>query len=501
MKSLNLISYDVGGSGGKVQVGTFDGSTLTSHTAHRYRNAAIRCRGEQYWDFFKMLEERDIGVQKAAQVVSGDIAAIGSTTFGQCFVLLDRQGRPFSIPYAVYPERLDAALRAVDACIPLKELHLKTAAEIRNYIAASQLMAYQVHGEDGLLAYAHKIAFLPDALNYSLCGVLRGEKTAVAIGGMYDQFNDRWAEDVLERLGISREKLPDPVDSGTVCARVEADCAARLGLNPGTVVVNAPGHDTASAAYALPDDDDPLFVCVGTMALIATELRHPLANDYTFNHGLSNYMSPDRRSVLTSAVRCMWHLEKAIEYFRRRGVAISYQQTAEMARQATPMRNVVNLDDDGYLSRPEMLPEIIAKVCEMTGQAGVRSQEELFRCIYDSIIWEIVRAFDTIREATGNSSKRLTVLGGGGNNAFLMQCLADATGCEVQVPDYEATSYGVLLSELVALGEIGSRGEIKQLIRRSVQIRRYEPQNSLDLSAAEALFQDRFPVAVKSVRL
>ena len=55
---------------------------------------------------------------------------------------------------------------------------------------------------------------------------------------------------------------------------------------------------------------------------------------------------------------------------------------------------------------------------------------------------------------------------------------ADATGCEIVAGPVEATSVGNILVQMIANGEIASLGEGRDLVRKSFEPKRYQPQNS-----------------------
>lgn len=59
--------------------------------------------------------------------------------------------------------------------------------------------------------------------------------------------------------------------------------------------------------------------------------------------------------------------------------------------------------------------------------------------------------------------KVIHAIGGGSQNSFLMQLLADLTGIPVQIGPTEASALGNILTQLYALGELNSISEIHQL--------------------------------------
>jgi rhamnulokinase len=70
---------------------------------------------------------------------------------------------------------------------------------------------------------------------------------------------------------------------------------------------------------------------------------------------------------------------------------------------------------------------------------------------------------------------RMHVLGGGSRNGLLNQMTADATGLPVLAGPAEATAIGNIIVQARALGRIGSLAEARALVRRSFEIREYEP--------------------------
>jgi rhamnulokinase len=72
----------------------------------------------------------------------------------------------------------------------------------------------------------------------------------------------------------------------------------------------------------------------------------------------------------------------------------------------------------------------------------------------------------------------LHIVGGGSQNALLNQMTADATGLRVVAGPVEATAAGNILAQLMALGEISSLDQGREVIRNSFQPAIFEPQAS-----------------------
>ncbi len=68
------------------------------------------------------------------------------------------------------------------------------------------------------------------------------------------------------------------------------------------------------------------------------------------------------------------------------------------------------------------------------------------------------------------------IIGGGSQNQLLCQMTADATGRVVLAGPVEATALGNALVQFITLGDLGNIGEAREVVARSSQLVRYEPQ-------------------------
>jgi len=74
--------------------------------------------------------------------------------------------------------------------------------------------------------------------------------------------------------------------------------------------------------------------------------------------------------------------------------------------------------------------------------------------------------------------KRLHVIGGGSQNKLLNQLTANAIGLPVIAGPAEATAMGNIMMQAKGLGLINSLTEIRSIIRNSVELETFYPQNT-----------------------
>jgi rhamnulokinase len=83
-------------------------------------------------------------------------------------------------------------------------------------------------------------------------------------------------------------------------------------------------------------------------------------------------------------------------------------------------------------------------------------------------------------EISGGRAEIVHVVGGGVRNELLCQLTADATRRRVRTGPVEATALGNLMVQAYAGGRLSSLGEIRESVRRSVEVRDYEPRGEED---------------------
>ena len=100
---------------------------------------------------------------------------------------------------------------------------------------------------------------------------------------------------------------------------------------------------------------------------------------------------------------------------------------------------------------------------------------EIVRCVLESLALKYRATFDALRQISGHSIETIHVVGGGGQNELLNQFTADAAGIPVVAGPVEATVLGNAAVQLIALGELSSIAEARQIIAGMGVTRTYHP--------------------------
>jgi rhamnulokinase len=97
---------------------------------------------------------------------------------------------------------------------------------------------------------------------------------------------------------------------------------------------------------------------------------------------------------------------------------------------------------------------------------------------------------EVLQEVTAKRIDVIHIVGGGSQNELLNQMTADACGKTVIAGPAEATAAGNLLVQAMAVGEISSLAKLRQIVRDSFELKRYDPKNPAPWDSAYAKFRE-----------
>ena len=139
------------------------------------------------------------------------------------------------------------------------------------------------------------------------------------------------------------------------------------------------------------------------------------------------------------------------------------------------MRSLIDPDDASFIL-PADMPGAIAEFCRKSQQPVPADPGSFVRCALESLALKYRWVLDCIEEMLGRSIKVIHVVGGGSQNQLLCQLTADACNRLVQAGPVEATAIGNLLMQARGLGLVGSLEEAREIVRRSFEVKTYEPR-------------------------
>jgi rhamnulokinase len=486
-----MVAVDLGAQSGRVACGRFDGERLSVSDVHRFPNVPVRTRGTLQWDILRLYDGILEGLRSAARDHL-QVDSIGVDSWAVDFGLLDRRGRLIQSPEHYRDARRASSVDRVLAVVPSRELYERTGIQHLPINTIFGLAAMAADG-DPALAVADQLLLIPDLLHYWLAGTRVTEFTNATTTQCFDPREGAWAVDLLERLEIPARIFPEVVQAGTRLGPLSADVAEETGLEGAHLVATAT-HDTAAAVAAIPfERPGDAYISAGTWSLVGIEVPQPMIDDRTFAANLTNEGGVGGRIRLLRNVTGLWLLHEC-----RRGWALagtdSFSQVLELARDAAPLRSFIDVDDPLF-SVPGDMPARVRDFCATTGQPQPEDRGAVVRCILESLALKHQQALELLRRAAGATPAAVHIVGGGSRNELLCQMTAEATELPVLAGPAEATEIGNLLVQAMALGELASLEEGRDVVRASFRPVAYAPREPAAWREARERFEQIVSVA------
>ncbi|MGY0540520.1 rhamnulokinase [Nocardioides sp. YJ-D4] len=489
-KHLRVAAVDLGATSGRVMSGRIGGDRVELDELHRFPNGAVRVRGSLFWDVLGIHREVLTGIREVAR--TGPLHGIGIDSWAIDHGLLDHDGQLLGQVFSHRDARVEGIAEKIVAQIGAATLYGTTGIQQLPFNTIYQLVA--ARGTTAL-DNAETMLLLPDLLGYWLTGAIGAERTNASTTQLYDVRQGAWAVDLCRELGIPDGVLPPLRDPGSFLGTLLPEVADELGVTTDVPVVAVGSHDTASAVVGVPadtgSDGEFAYISSGTWSLVGLELDRPVLTEEAQLADFTNEVGVDGTIRFLKNVMGLWVLSESLRsWSERRYQGAELRSLLAAAAELEPLRTVVDINDPRLLfpsTSADPMPERIAALAAESDEAIPHSPAATTRCILDSLAVAYRRHVRTAAALAGTSPEVVHVVGGGSQNELLCQLTADACGLPVLAGPVEAAALGNVLVQGRALGaDLPDLPAMRDLVRRSYDVRRFEPRDGLDWSAAEA---------------
>ena len=474
------LAIDLGASGGRVVSGAFDGHLLELEEIHRFENAPVAMGGQLVWDLVRLWQEIVQGLRAAAARHGSQVATVGVDTWGVDFSFLGADDVLLANPVCYRDARTRGMLAAAERIVPRAEIFAATGLQFMEINSLYQLLSMQEQ-RSSVLAAADRMLMIPDIMHWLLSGVRSNERTNASTSQCFDPQRGTWAFDLLDRFALPRHIFGPIVEPGTVLGPLRPELAVETGLSGVRVVV--PGtHDTASAVAAVPASEPPsdrpdwCYVSLGTWALVGAELSRPLVTPACLERNFTNEAGIGGTTRLLKNICGLWLVQQCRASWQRSGKEWTWEQLTALAAEAPPLVTLLDPNHPSLVA-PHDMPEAIRSLARETGQPVPETTAAVVRTALESVAAAVRRTVEELDSLLGRRLGRIHVVGGGVKNGMLCQSIADACQRPVIAGPVEATAIGhVLVQQLASGGPVDLRS-VREVVRNSFEITRYEPRD------------------------
>ena len=471
----NFIAFDLGASNGRAILGQFDGEKITMHELHRFENNYIEMNGVFYWDTPYLFNQLKQGLLKFKQGGYGQLDAFGIDTWGVDYGLLDKNGHLNGIPRS-YRLGTQEDIDAVKEKIPAEVLYSRTGIDTSLTFNTLYQLYRRVREEDSALLTADTLLLTPDLLGYFLTGAKGTEYTIATTTQLYNPTTQDWDWETIETLGIPKHIFTKIDKTGTIRGHLRPELCQELDLNPAAFVAVG-SHDTASAVAAIPGTGSFAFCSSGTWSLFGAEMDKPDLSIEAANAGFSNEGTIQGAYRPLRTIIGMWIIQECRRDWIKNGIDISWDGVVEEARNAEPLRSIIDPDSPEFYAGGNMEKKI-QEFCRRTGQPVPETIGQVARCVYESLALKYRHALEGLEKMKGQRIDSLNIVGGPINNRFLDQLIADSLDRTVVTGPVEGAAIGNLLTQAMALGDIRDLEHLRQVVRNSEAVETWTPNHT-----------------------
>ena len=450
-----FLGLDLGTSNVKALVVDDGGAVVGSGSVSLERYVTPDGGVEQ--DIYEIWDATRAAIHAATDRINrASVRAVGVSSQGGALQLLDASDRPITRVISWLDGRGSPFDREMIEELGEDYLVEHLGANVSSMALGQLIRLKKIDPE--LFKMSERIGFVGDVIVGRLCGRRAHDATSMSIGMMYNPSLGRADRDILDRLGLREEQLPDLVSAGTPAGWLTKEAADATGLVEG-IPVSAAVHDqyaSSVGAGSVHEGD----VCFGTgtaWVLVAntSELARPVAQ--------STFVCPHPVKGLFGQLLSMANGGSALDW--------ALKLTAHDSMAGEDLDRALELiaaGSNGLRFRPLLLKgkrtgPAMKPGGQLTGITLGHSAEHLLRATIEGLSCELARHLGFFTYA-GLPVRRLVMCGGAAASRVTPQIVADVTEQPVSCVSVSAVSAlgaavigRALVESDVELGELAQR--------------------------------------------
>jgi len=473
-----VLAFDYGASSGRLVLGILNEDTkkIELKEMHRFKNCSVKLNQYEYWDFPYLYNELKEGLKKVfakESIVNNEnieVLGLGVDTWGVDYGWIDEKGELLSLPICYRDTRTEEVFEEVHSKVSLEEIFNETGVQFYSFNSIYQIF-YDIHKRKVLEKGAKQLQFMPNLFAYFLTGKKSWEYTISSTSGMVNIDNKKWSKKIFEKLDIPESIVGDIEHGGQVLAPLKETIQKELGIKPLNVILTA-SHDSAAAIAGAPLVENSLYVINGTWSIIGFESDVPVVNEEAFKNNIVNEGGIEKKARVLKMIPGLWILQQLKKIFNEKNIDIDYSDFGNMAKKSN-LISFVDLENERFLHAEKMDIEIKA-YCKETGQKVPETDEDLLRVAYNSLKKQYSKSIKELEKLVGNEFTSIIAIGGGIQDKFLCQEISDETDRVIKAGPIEASAFGNIMTQFIALGLVKNLEEGREIVKNSVEIIEYK---------------------------
>ena len=375
------------------------------------------------------------------------VASIAVASVGEAAVPLDARGAPTGDIIAWFDGRARPQAERLGRAAGKDRLFGLTGLSLQPIFGLCKLLWLKENEPE---AYSRTTTWLnvADFMAFRLCGVAATDFSLASRTLALDLHNLRWADELLEEVGIPPNLFASLRESGSPLGPVSREAAGATGLPEGACVA-AGGHDHVCGALAIGvTETGTMLNSLGTAEAIFLPLERPLTDPRVGNQGYTQGAHVAGRYYVFGG---QYTSGASVEWLREILDGANYDALISEAEKVPPgSLGAFFLPHLRLANPPYDDPAARGAFVGLSTDVG---RGALFRAVLEGLAYDSRNSLEPLLTHTGLEELRtIHAIGGGTQNRLLMRIKATVMNQEITVSGVEeATSLGAAV-----LGGVGA---------------------------------------------
>lgn len=442
------LGIDIGTSGCKSVV--FDADGRQASMAYKEYDIISACEGWAELDTNEVIEKCFQVIRESASVLpEGSVTAMGISSQGEAFTLLDREGTALCNALVSSDIRADKYTGQWTERFGEEKLYRITGHTPHPMFSLFKLLWIR-DNEPEIWSKASKILCFEDLLQYRLG--IRKPAMGWPLAGrtmLFDVVHHVWDPEILDAAGIRIDQLSAALQSGTVVGNVQRDIARNLMLSESAFVVTG-GHDQPCSALGAGALEPGVAVYAsGTVECITPAFTTPVFTTELHDNNLCTYdhAAPGKYATVAFSLTG----GNILKWFRDQFGAYEVGIAGKDGRDPYELLlDQMPEEPSRLLVLPYFTPsgtpyfDVTMKGAILGLDLSV-TRAEIMKALLEGVAFEIRLNLEILKES-GYEVDELRMIGGGARSLRHVQLKADVIGKPVTIPDVtEAGCMGVAM--------------------------------------------------------
>lgn len=451
------IAVDLGAESCRVSLLRWKNGRASIELVHRFANNPREIDGGLHWDLKCIVSGVEEGLRKCAELAPEGIRSIAVDGWAVDYVRVDANGEPLADPFCYRDPRTVKAERSA---------HRKCSQERMRELTGIQILplntVYQLHADAmAELPEGQQWLNLPEYLLSHWGGARVAEYTNATHTQLVELYKKQWCREIFNSLRLDLASAPKLVPPGTDIGKLTGPLAELPAFADTTLIAPA-CHDTASAIAGIPTTgNDWAYISSGTWSLVGTLIEQPRNGTAAAAENFTNLGAVGDRICFHKNVNGMWLIRQCTDQWALDGKVWPVAELVAASELVPCPDGLLDVDDPDLLL-PEHMPQRINAQRVKRGLAPLdespANAPEFASLIFHSLAARYAKVLDRVAFLTGKRLKRLFIVGGANQNAFLNRLTQVATKLEVFRGSPESSTVGNFAVQLATLE--GSRDAI-----------------------------------------